>query len=452
MKKIAFLFLTIFFSFFVSAQTLLPSIGIGSIPSDSDPICSIPWYLGSFNNSGYQEGDTAHDFTLYDTLGNILNLAAALTAGKPVLLISSSYTCPVFRSMIPSINNVVTSYGSQVNTYIIYTVEAHPTDTSPYFGYINITSQNQSAGILYPQPTNYGQRKFMVHELTDTINILAPIFIDGPCNNFWLNYGPAPNNAYLIDTNGIIFAKHAWYDRYPGNIICDIDSLLGNIVTCNASANGHFILKPITNDTTFGIVGDVLTLSSDLINTSTTEDVIIGIKRISNTLAPGWQSALCAGACYPASTDSITVLISPGDTLNFHFYFLTDTIANSSWAKIGYRNVNDLSNGFSQNFTGITSLDTVTTGIHTYSSNDLISALTVFPNPAKNEINLVIGKLSASADYLFEISDISGKKIKDFVMNTKSSRVDVSFLLNGYYFLKAEVNGKQFVVPLVIAR
>ena len=144
----------------VAQPNLLPSIGIGPMPSDNDPVCTIPWYLGSFYTSGLAAGDTAYDFTLYDLNGDSLNLAEALSHGKPVLLVAGSYTCPVYRGKVAALNNVVTTYAGLVDVYIIYTIEAHPIiDTSVYFGYVNPTTTNLQAGITYRQPQTYGERK-----------------------------------------------------------------------------------------------------------------------------------------------------------------------------------------------------------------------------------------------------------------------------------------------------
>ncbi len=259
-----------------NAQNLLPSICTDPLPNDTQSICTIPWYLGDYNSSGLQAGDTAADFTLYDQNGNPFNLGNALAAGKPVLLVAGNYTCPVFRDRIPTINAVHSTYASQVTTVVIYGVEAHPTDTSPYFGYPNLTQDNISDGIYFPQPLTYGDRKLMVAETYANTPLQAPTYIDGLCNNWWLYYGPAPNNAYLIDTNGIVFSKHDWFDNYPHDIICDIDSLLGNTVNCNNTpGNGSFSVNMLTSDTVWGVAGALITVDMEFIN-SGTGDVVMG--------------------------------------------------------------------------------------------------------------------------------------------------------------------------------
>src|SRR5688572_928433 len=205
---------------------LLPFIGLNSIPSPTANVCKEPFYLGNFYSTGYQMGDTVPDFKLYALNGDSLILSQSLTSGKPVLLIAGSLTCPVFRAKVATINQVAVTYSTFVNVYIIYTIEAHPTDTSVYFGYVNVTSQNISGGILFKQPQNYGERKAMVDTMGSYFNLTAPVYLDAPCNNWWKKFGPAPNNSYLIGTNGVVLNKHGWFHKFPDNIYCDLDSIL----------------------------------------------------------------------------------------------------------------------------------------------------------------------------------------------------------------------------------
>jgi hypothetical protein len=214
------------------AQPLLkPSIGLTALPADSDPICSIPVYndpSGDFSASGYFAGDTVPHFQLYDRFGAAYDLAQILSQGKPVLLVAGNLTCPIFRNFIDSINTFQTLYGSQVNIYVVYVVEAHPKgpDVSPYSGNVWVTSQNQQQNYLYNQPTTYLKKKNLIDTLQVRKPVNVPILVDGPCNEWWLNYGPAPNNAYLIKPDGIVAVKRGWFIDPPNQWRNDIDSVL----------------------------------------------------------------------------------------------------------------------------------------------------------------------------------------------------------------------------------
>ena len=429
-SKLGGLIIAIIFVFsgpFSQAQ-LLPSIGLNAPPADNAAICTIPWYLGSFYTSGLSEGSFAHDFKLYDLNGDSLVLSQKLATGKPVLLVAGSLTCPVFLGKIPIINQVVSTYGNQIQVYVIYTLEAHPTDTSVYFGYVNIGNQNLNAGILFPQPTTYGMRKHMVDTMSFWSTINAPIFIDGPCNEWWSTFGPAPNNAYLIDTSGKIYAKHGWFHRNADNIFCDIDSLLGiNSGLCTAAGGAGNFQVQVLNNFASGNAGSIVYDFANLIN-NTNDNVTIGIKKLQKNLPATWQTAFCADVCYAPTDDSITVMVPANDTLLFSLDFITSLPADSGSVNVGFRNANDNNNQYSVKFRAST-FPAATL------ENDKETQLVVHPNPAHQ--------------YLFMSRDLSIESLK--VMNTLgelqsiqylNERIDISGLPLGTYFVIITVDGK----------
>ena len=87
-KSILILFLL---PLFVKAQVqLLPSIGIGSLPNDTDSVCTIiPRNQGN-SWIAINAGDTMADFTLYDINGNSITLSSVLNTGKRVLMVAGS--------------------------------------------------------------------------------------------------------------------------------------------------------------------------------------------------------------------------------------------------------------------------------------------------------------------------------------------------------------------------
>src|ERR1041385_1446465 len=140
MRKGVLLFLPfLFFSALCAQQVSLPrSINIPGLPNDSQRISTCTPYIdttGLFMNSGFFPGDTAADFTLYDTLGNPTTLSVVLGQGKPVLLAAISLSCPYSRhSMEIVMPSIYHQFHSQVNIFVIYVLEAHPIapDPSPY--------------------------------------------------------------------------------------------------------------------------------------------------------------------------------------------------------------------------------------------------------------------------------------------------------------------------------
>ena len=240
------LYLTLFNFMIIQAQ-LLPGIGLSHLPAEGDSICPIPIAQGSGSVPGIMPGNPVPDFKLYTLTGDSVTLSEVLLLGKPVLLISSSYTCPVFRGKIPVINQVDSIYQGQLSVYVIYTVEAHPIiDVSPYSGNVWTTSTNTNEGILFEQPKTYGERKSILNSLLSANYLRPTVLIDGPCNEWWLNYGTEPNSATLIKPDGNVFAFQQWFDKAPDNIFCEIDSLLGtNSGLCTSFGNGSLHLQII---------------------------------------------------------------------------------------------------------------------------------------------------------------------------------------------------------------
>lgn len=326
----------------------LPAILISQAPQPTDSICPIPLYTGSFYSSGISEGQQAPDFTVFNSNGQSFNLASALQIGNPVLLINGSLTCPVFRNKIATIHQIQAQYGNVLTTVVVLTVEAHPTNASPYFGYVNITGQNQQEGILFPQPQTYGQRLQLADTLQQRYAISVPVFVDLPCNSWWSTYGPAPNNAYLIKPNGEVFSKHGWFDRAPDQIFCDIDSLLGTQSgLCQPIQGPGSFQANLLNANSYGSPGSTLFNYVDLINTGSVPVEIL-IMTLDEQLPDSlWQTAYCADICYSPGVDSIVLWLAASDTLHFSLDFFTGPSPGVGQCKIGFRNQQDVQNKFS---------------------------------------------------------------------------------------------------------
>jgi hypothetical protein len=52
----------------------------------------------------------------------------------------------------------------------------------------------------------------MATEMSQELGITMPILIDEIDNPIWCTYGPAPDIAYLIGTDGVIVEKQGWYE------------------------------------------------------------------------------------------------------------------------------------------------------------------------------------------------------------------------------------------------
>lgn len=335
------------------AAQLLPSIGLSALPADTAAICAVFPYTGSYDTTGYAVGDTVPDFTLYTVAGAPVTLSSVLQGGVPVLLVSASYTCPVFRGKIAELSRVDSLYQGQLKVYVVYTLEAHPiVDLSPYSGTVWTTAQNQQAGVLFRQPTTYGARKALIDSMVQAAYLRPEVLVDGPCNPWWQHFGPAPNNATLIQPDGRVFAKHDWFHRSPLNIYCDIDSLLGTSSgQCLSLGNiGQFTFTLDRDSVVSGNAGDVLALHGLLTNTSTTDNVVLDMAKLAINVPPGWTTALCADICYPVTTTQTQLILAPGQVQPFTFYFYTDAIPAAGDVRVGFRNNPHPANNYRQGF------------------------------------------------------------------------------------------------------
>jgi len=432
------LLLLIIYGFTVNGQ-LLPSIGLSDLPFDSDSICLIPIAQGSGSVPGIMPGNPVPDFKLYTLNGDSVELSNVLQAGKPVLLISSSYTCPVFRGKIPVINQVDSIYQSLLNVYIIYTVEAHPIiDVSPYSGNLWTTSANQTEGILFEQPKTYGERKAVLSSLLSTNYLRPSVLIDGPCNEWWLSYGTEPNSATLIQPNGTVFAFQQWFDKAPENIFCEIDSLLGtNSGQCSSFGNGGTFSW--SGDTIeYGIPGFFIAVHSTLTNNSSSENVEITIQRQGTQMPATWLTALCTDICYPPTTTSAQVTIPPGVSQPFIFYFYPDTTPASGISQVRFMNQNNSSNQHTQRFYG----STVTTSIN--ENLDDIIKLLVYPNPVADILNIGVNNRFE----LVELYNGQGQLIMNKKLSTSANTtISMKEYKAGIYFLK--LSGKDQVMKKI---
>jgi len=227
----------IFISAKCSSQVVLkPSIGIETLPADNDSIKSPGIYIdptSTFESCGLKTGDTIPHFKLYTIHSQPYDIQTKLSENKPCLIIEGSYTCPIFRSKLKLLDSLVNEYNGKLNFLIVYVIEAHPDspDVSPYMGMIWVTNENKTEKILFLQPKTYGDRKAVVSALLANTNypINIPVLLDGPDNQFWKNFATAPNSAFLIKPDGVIYKKHGWFNGFIGpnyNIRNDINNLL----------------------------------------------------------------------------------------------------------------------------------------------------------------------------------------------------------------------------------
>ncbi|MCY7409022.1 MAG: T9SS type A sorting domain-containing protein [Chitinophagales bacterium] len=451
-SKRIFFFSSIFFCLSISSKLiaqpllLLPSIGIDHLPANDEDICDIPLRLGTnFAEMGLQIGDSFSDFTFYTIDGDSVNLKSTLEAGKPVVLITSSYTCYVFRSQLDAIKELQTDYGDQVTILLMYIIEAHPiTDINPYFGYVNPSFQNFQDSIFYNEPIVYGDRVATATDMINDLDILIPVILDGPCNEFWTYSECGPNTAYLIDTSGIIATKHGWFNNQGQDMGASIDSLLGNPVEDQGESNGQIVFDLTSSIVIHGAPGSFLYFTGTIENVDTS-DATVEIVAKSIEFPDDWLFTLCADVCYPPGIDSISFIVDAGKTINFGLDMLTSDIEEFGYINVVIKNHFHPDESYSYTLKGITDSSLVSAPLVTNDENKI----KVFPNPSSTEINISSGKSTGNYATM-ELIDVRGSVILKQQLLSALEKISVVDLEQGIYLLKVTDSGSITESKIVI--
>lgn len=172
--------------------------------------------LGNWEQLGIQKDQNVPDFTLYSDKGKAFKLSSELKKGKPIVLISGSYTCDVSRGNMSAIKEFQKKFGKKASFFMIYTIDAHPADTpSPYSAErkVWIAKNNIRDNVKASQPKVYQQRVDLAQKWKTANSIEFPVLIDAPDNFYWKKFGQAPNMVYIISPEQTVFFKQAWFNK-----------------------------------------------------------------------------------------------------------------------------------------------------------------------------------------------------------------------------------------------
>jgi hypothetical protein len=135
----------------------------------------------------------------------------------------------MYRDGVAETETLYKRYGKDIEFIIIYTLEAHPCGVSSPYSNKEWTMKASwdAAGNPLGQPQNYTERLTAASQCVKELGISPIVLVDGMDNAVWCAYGGAPNNAYLIGTNGKILAKHGWYQ--PAGMELSITGYLKNL-------------------------------------------------------------------------------------------------------------------------------------------------------------------------------------------------------------------------------
>lgn len=188
-----------------------------SIPSENARIAlrSSVAAGGAWDLLGFHTGEKVPDFMLYSSDGEPFDLYEELGKGKPIVLVNGSYTCDFSRTNLPSIVNTAQKHNAEVEVVMVYTIDAHPSDTlSPYAVDDRewVPPNNIRDNISAPQPRTYGERVMLANQWIEESEIPVPVLIDGPDNEYWTKFGQAPNMCYIISPDGTVAFRETWYN------------------------------------------------------------------------------------------------------------------------------------------------------------------------------------------------------------------------------------------------
>jgi hypothetical protein len=189
--------------------------------------------------------------------------------------------------------------------------------------------------------------------MIDSMNLDLPVYIDGPCNAFWETYYTGPNSAFLVRTDGVLFAKHGWFNQPPANMMNDINLLLGYDTIEYGNTGGSFTWELQGDSVKYGLPGETITLEGKIFSNDTVP-VLVEVIKLLKAMPEDWASSFCTDVCYSPFSDTIEVYVAPNTTQSFKLYFYTGTEMDSGTIKVGFRNVDDYSENVVQFFTAIT--------------------------------------------------------------------------------------------------
>ncbi len=112
------------------------------------------------------------------------------------------------------------TYQSQVEFFVVYVQEAHPTDGWQ-------TDSNITDSVLYRQHLNYEEREEVAQTCSLDLHIDIPILIEEMDNSIDEAYGAAPERLYLIGTDGKVA-----YQGGAGPHFFDLDEWQNAIEAC----------------------------------------------------------------------------------------------------------------------------------------------------------------------------------------------------------------------------
>ncbi len=142
-----------------------------------------------FGKESLGQGDRVPEFDLPTT--TVERLRSRDRAGRPLLLIFGSVSCPMTAASTPSLTALYAEFGDRVEFATLYVREAHP-------------------GEKVPQPETLAEKLEHAKSFQELDAIPWTVAVDDIEGTLHRALDPKPNAAYLIDSRGIIAFRSLW--------------------------------------------------------------------------------------------------------------------------------------------------------------------------------------------------------------------------------------------------
>lgn len=170
-----------------------------SWPRQRDVPASVIEWGNRSRESLLKVGDLAPPFRLIDSRSKQEIELAGFRDRKPVVLIFGSYTCPMFRSQVPALNDLYSKYKDRMAFFMVYIREAHPEED----GHI---PENDSIGRI-PAPKDSRERTRLAQTLATELKVAMPVLVDNMENGTASGYTAWPHRVFVVDETGkIVYA------------------------------------------------------------------------------------------------------------------------------------------------------------------------------------------------------------------------------------------------------
>ncbi|HYG52996.1 MAG TPA: hypothetical protein VD905_18985 [Flavobacteriales bacterium] len=135
----------------------------------------------------------------------------SLFKAKPVIFITGSYSCPIFRYNTKRMYKDIRRKSKNYDIYFVYLLEAHPLAGSPYGRLRDSSRQNKKDSIFITQQKYMQERIAWAAKARNDFNINARVLVDNENNDFFLKFNASPNSYLEFSSEQLLLKRRTWY-------------------------------------------------------------------------------------------------------------------------------------------------------------------------------------------------------------------------------------------------